>query len=186
MNPTNSLSVNSPESLPQKIQKVKALLEECQVCFDLAIETYSDINFDNSEYEFNLCEIFFLSNIIYISENTMKEFFNFSLDSSNLKKVFEKEKNTNQFVYLAKQLNEKNIYKIGRTTNLDIREKTFKIGNLFVELIAYRSVKDSVKAEKYLHNYFLSKKISGEWFELEQKDIELLIKIFGFNYGLEG
>lgn len=180
------LSVNSPESLLQKIQKVKALLDESQVCFDMAFDLYSSINFSDFEYEYNLCQISFIEHEIYIMEKTVSEFFDSSFDNLKFNQIFNENKLSNNFVYLAKQKNEKNIYKIGRTIDLDTRERTFKVGNLFVDLIAYRIVNDSVKAEKYLHNLFSSKHISGEWFELTDQDIDLLIKTFGFNYGLEG
>lgn len=183
--PTLNSSVNSSDSLPKKIQKVKAALDEGCAIIEFACDLFSEINFENSEYEFNYCKSLFLSNMVTTLQVFNKKILNIDVSDIDLRnQIFESAQNSRQFVYIAKQTNENNIYKIGRTKDLETREKTFQVGNIFVNLIAYRNVKDSVRAENYLHNFFSKKRIMGEWFELNELDLEILTNLFGFNFGL--
>lgn len=86
------------------------------------------------------------------------------------------------FVYIARQLNEKSLYKIGCTNNLSKRLGTFKTGNCFVEMIASKCVDNRFQSEKWFHNYFKKKRFKNEWYLLSQKDLENLLNIFNFNF----
>lgn len=89
--------------------------------------------------------------------------------------------NINGFVYIAKQTNENNLYKIGMTKDLENREKTFKTGNMFVEIIASMNNTKYKEIEKMLHKKLDSYRIAGEWFLLEKDLIQSIIKEFGFS-----
>ena len=89
------------------------------------------------------------------------------------------------FVYIAKQLNEKNLYKIGSTSDMSKRISTFKTGNCFVEIIASRKSNNRIGLEKWLHKYYSNKKFEREWFNLSNDDIEELSDIFGFNFHIK-
>jgi len=70
------------------------------------------------------------------------------------------------FVYIAKQTNESNLYKIGCTNNIESRLKTFKVGNCFVEIIASKQVEDKYYYENFFHKYFNQKQFKNEWYKL--------------------
>ncbi|MBR6144367.1 MAG: GIY-YIG nuclease family protein [Treponema sp.] len=89
------------------------------------------------------------------------------------------------FVYVAKQLNEKNLYKIGCTDNISKRLGTFKTGNCFVEMVASKPAQDKLYYEKWFHNYYRAKKYKNEWFLLDSEDLKELAEIFGFNFHLK-
>lgn len=84
------------------------------------------------------------------------------------------------FVYIAKQMNENNYYKIGRTKNLQQRLKQFTTGNCFVELVASKMTNNASELELFLHKYYKSKNIKNEWFLLTKEDIEELLLVFNF------
>lgn len=89
------------------------------------------------------------------------------------------------FVYIAKQLNEKNLYKIGSTKNLSERLNTFKTGNCYVELIASKQCEDRISVENWFHKYFADKRFEREWFLLDEQDLNELVNIFDFNFHLK-
>ena len=85
------------------------------------------------------------------------------------------------FVYIAKQLNEQNLYKIGTTRNLDKRIKTFKTGNCFVEIIASRFCSDAYGLETFFHKFFEKKRFKGEWFFFDKDELDDILLFFNFN-----
>ena len=89
------------------------------------------------------------------------------------------------FIYIAKQLNEENVYKIGITIDLKNRVSTLKTGNAFLEVISSLKTDKYKLIEKVLHSEFECFRIAGEWFEFPKGLIEEIIKAFGFNYHLE-
>lgn len=91
-------------------------------------------------------------------------------------------KENKSFIYIAKQLNENNLYKIGCTDNISQRLGTFKVGNCFIEIVASKIVSDKYYAENWFHKYFKDKKYKGEWYKLNENDLKLLLDIFGFNF----
>ncbi len=63
-------------------------------------------------------------------------------------------------------------YKIGQTTNLVRRLKTFEVKMPFeIWLELSMTFVDCVWAEKFFHACFADKRVNGEWFKLEHKDL---------------
>ncbi len=60
-------------------------------------------------------------------------------------------------------------YKIGRSMNPAIREKTLQSEKPTIELIF--SYEGCFNDERYMHEYFSDKRIRGEWFDLTGSDI---------------
>ena len=85
------------------------------------------------------------------------------------------------FVYIAKQLNEDNLYKIGHTKDISNRLSTFKVGNCFVEMIASKYVNNANNFETFLHKLLVEKRFKYEWFLLNYDELQNLINIFNFN-----
>jgi hypothetical protein len=63
-------------------------------------------------------------------------------------------------------------YKIGKTKNLKSRLSVYKTHNIQTELILFIET----DCEYYLHNKFKDKHISGEWFSLNEADINSIKK----------
>lgn len=67
------------------------------------------------------------------------------------------------------------LYKIGRT--MDFKKRLHTLNQLLpyeLETIAVIETEDMYKLEEKLHNKFASKRKKGEWFRLEDEDIEYL------------
>lgn len=76
------------------------------------------------------------------------------------------------FVYII--LNTRlNIYKIGKSKNPQSRIKGIALQTIDpIETIHVFAVKDMGKSESFLHNHFQEKRVTGEWFRLENADLE--------------
>jgi len=78
-------------------------------------------------------------------------------------------------VYLiCSEIEGKTLYKIGYTRReVEKRIKEFKTGNAsdFYIIDSFKS-NWGTKIESQLHRYFKHKKISGEWFDLNEEDIK--------------
>jgi hypothetical protein len=81
------------------------------------------------------------------------------------------------FVYLAY---DERYYKIGATKDLENRRKRLRTGNVKLEIIASVQSDNAFKLENTLHNIFSEKNIDLEWFDLNDDDIDILVKLFGF------
>ena len=69
-----------------------------------------------------------------------------------------------------------NVYKIGiTTTTIARRVKSLQTGNPY-KITRYWSKKCSnyVQMEKYFHRKFAKKRMCGEWFALDDKDLEFI------------
>lgn len=66
------------------------------------------------------------------------------------------------------------LYKIGRSRNPGEREATLQSQKPSIEMIAVTEL----SIEKGLHKMFKEKRIRGEWFELNQHDVEEIIESF--------
>jgi hypothetical protein len=85
------------------------------------------------------------------------------------------------FIYLMKW---GSIYKIGRSLNADSRytsikgnyQKAMPIMPYELKLIFKWWVKNMYEIEKYIHELFSDKRLSGEWFKLEKEDVLNIIK----------
>ncbi len=78
-------------------------------------------------------------------------------------------------VYLiCAQIGDNKLYKIGHTKrNIKKRIKELKTGNAAdFTIIDFFTSKWGIKIEFILHNQFKSKKINGEWFNLDLNDIK--------------
>jgi len=87
------------------------------------------------------------------------------------------------FIYLAKD--NTGLYKIGRTVDIDRREGTLKTGNISYRTIASVFVPNAAKEETALHHYFKEKNVGGEWFMLNDDDLDMLVSVFGFSFHVE-
>jgi hypothetical protein len=76
------------------------------------------------------------------------------------------------FVYIIHNTN-LNVYKIGKSRNPKSRIKNIA-DQLFdpIETIHVFSVVDMSKSEIFLHTHFQAKRVRGEWFTLDQADLE--------------
>lgn len=98
------------------------------------------------------------------------------LNRQNVKTIKKERKKT--YVYLMVDYNT-TYYKIGRSDNPKFREKTLQSEKPTIELL--NKWESFLNTEKKLHDYFDSKRIRGEWFDLSKTDINsipLLIKKF--------
>lgn len=73
-----------------------------------------------------------------------------------------------QFIYL---LQNKNLIKIGRTTDLKRRICALRISAPDAILLAYKESLNYTEEESYWHKYFHNKKYKREWFLLNKKDL---------------
>ena len=74
---------------------------------------------------------------------------------------------TNIYIMLDKRTG---FYKIGKSDSPTKRERTLQSDNPLIELVAhYRA---SYKQEQVLHNTYSEKRVRGEWFRLDENDLE--------------
>lgn len=79
-------------------------------------------------------------------------------------------------IYLiSSEINGHKLHKIGYTRRtVETRVREFKTGNASeFEIVDTFHSKWGTKIESQLHRMFKPKKLSGEWFELDQNDIKL-------------
>jgi len=84
------------------------------------------------------------------------------------------------FVYIGATTNKSGEFKIGRSRNLDQREKSLQIGNPYFSILYFMTSMDCHRAEKKLHMVFEDKKISGGWFRLSNEDMTRIISEYKF------
>jgi len=76
-----------------------------------------------------------------------------------------------------------NYHKIGVSKNPEKRKQTIQTHNpLDVYLIAKKNTNSARKIEKELHNRFEYRRTRGEWFELREKEINILKIEYGFQF----
>lgn len=94
----------------------------------------------------------------------------------------ERIKEESGYVYLVRA--ESGEYKIGRSKNVHARIRNFAtLAPFDFELIHSFPAHIFWKAEKNLQNRFHSKRIKGEWYRLEQADVEAICRISAFEDG---
>jgi len=87
-----------------------------------------------------------------------------------LKQMPEKTKKEKGYIYLLKS---KNLYKIGRAKHLKERIKTYRAENPFgIKVIFQKKVDDYIGEEIKFLEKFKDKNYKGEWFKLNQEDIQ--------------
>jgi hypothetical protein len=82
------------------------------------------------------------------------------------------------FVYVISMIG---LHKIGRTNNISRRLKEFSIFPEKAELVLLVPSKDSVALEDELHGLLAHKRVRGEWFKVDEKDLEW-IRNFSIRY----
>jgi hypothetical protein len=76
------------------------------------------------------------------------------------------------YIYVIKS---KYGYKIGKTVNLKDRTRLFEVKLPFpIEVVHSAYFDDYTAAEGYFHRMFASKRLEGEWFELNNDDLEAI------------
>ena len=78
------------------------------------------------------------------------------------------------FIYLIRENNDSNNYKIGSAKQIGTRIKGLQTGNPD-ELILIKSfsTKNRFKLEHMLHRHYYDKRGLGEWFVFEKNDVDL-------------
>jgi hypothetical protein len=90
-----------------------------------------------------------------------------------LEEALEEKENISRkgFVYLIKC---GELYKIGKTTNLERRIKEFAVGNPYpLVLVTSMYSLDIDSLEKSFHRYYRKKRVKGEWFKLNPEEVLL-------------
>ncbi len=90
-----------------------------------------------------------------------------------------KEKIEKKYVYILKY---SDAYKIGISNDVEkrlenIKKEYRKIDPIMpydLKIINYYKVKNAYKMEDELHDFFKGKRLNGEWFELNQTDLQLI------------
>ena len=73
-------------------------------------------------------------------------------------------------------------YKIGIATNIKQRVSSLQVGNPYkLKALYFNKVKRPRSIETLLHNRFQDKRLIGEWFNLDSKDIEIVIEFIKEN-----
>lgn len=82
-------------------------------------------------------------------------------------------------VYFLQDLN---AYKVGATTNLPKRLKALETGNPYIRLITHSewmSREDALWLESSLHVKYAHRRIRGEWFDLNPREVQEIIALMG-------
>lgn len=79
------------------------------------------------------------------------------------------------YVYVLTALHDDTVYKIGRTNNPSDRLRTFNVKLPFdVEYLHVIKTSDMHALEGQLHRKFGSKRVNGEWFKLDNDDLDYI------------
>lgn len=89
------------------------------------------------------------------------------------------------FVYIAKQLNEENVYKIGSTSDLHNRLACFTTGNAYIEIVGSLKTRYYRQIERHLHKVLNCHRIKNEWFLLPEPVLSNIISSYKFNLAIE-
>ena len=88
---------------------------------------------------------------------------------NEIKRIPKKDIDTNVYVMIDTNTG---YYKIGRSVNPKIREKTLQSEKPTIEMLFNK--KATNKEEKQLHELFKDKRLRGEWFDLTAKDLDTI------------
>lgn len=123
-----------------------------------------------------------ISNMITNQNYTLKEAISYTVNfysckmqryriKQNILNVFNDEKKDIEvYVYL---IFDGNYYKIGKSKDPEKRLKSIKTGNANAVLICYAN--ERIINEKQLHTIYFNYRVNGEWFDLNQKQIDNII-----------
>ena len=131
-------------------------------------EIYELISFLKNTLE-NLHEV--NSYVINKNNDIQCEISNHYLEKPKIKKV------KKGHIYIA-FCNRSKLYKIGLTsTDVTKRFKGLRTSNPDIELLCHFKNDDVVLTESWLHNLYKDKRVSGEWFDLNETDLERIKEI---------
>ena len=85
------------------------------------------------------------------------------------------------FVYLMKDSNIPGVVKIGKTNNLQQREGTLQCEKPTIELYKYILLdgeRSAFDLERKLHSIYKNNRVRGEWFRMEENDLNELLKLY--------
>ena len=94
-------------------------------------------------------------------------------NASSLKKICKSQK-----TYIVRDNNNVGVYKIGKSSNPKVREKTLMHESPNLELIMI--CQDDI--EKELHLLYDEKRLRGEWFILSDFDLNILLDNYNFEH----
>jgi hypothetical protein len=161
----------------KEVSKGIKILSVDRYCFHKELEEFSDEFYD---YIGKKIIIFKVKSTNGKRKYISLVYFEESFEIKNADELFELSAcdsyvNNLGFVYVIKsQLG----YKIGQTKNIHQRRKVFNVKLPFhwdFELIFV--MEDYIPFEKFLHKNFQNKRINGEWFDLNERDLVLLKKL---------
>lgn len=89
-------------------------------------------------------------------------------------------------MYIAKQTNEADKYKIGCTVDLNRRIKEFSTGNSYIELMASVRLSDYKGLEKFIQGKYVLNNFKNEWFTFDSSTYQEIINDFSFNMHIGG
>ena len=152
------------EELEKGLYKiVKGLCDDNDVAINYIMDIHDQIVENEANTIFLMCE---KNNNEAIEQYTKTIFEN--IECSSLREK-------TGFVYI---LEDKGVYKIGRTIGLKGRLKTHKSSNLNINfLYGSKEVKKHSKLEAFLHASFSDKRAHSEWFDLNKEELERAMEI---------
>ncbi len=65
------------------------------------------------------------------------------------------------------------LFKIGQSINPEVRVKSLRTGNPFIEMVAF----GTGVTEKYLHDYLFRDRVALEWFDLTEEKLKNIINL---------
>jgi len=69
------------------------------------------------------------------------------------------------------------LYKIGISFDPMARQRSLATGPVSVELLWARPMENVEQVEKEIHRRFQAKRVKGEWFELNEADVEYIRRL---------
>jgi hypothetical protein len=150
-------------------------LKRWRICFESKNKTI-DCLIENNYYSNSLFQ-YILRDLVSKYIHTVSTEINNYKPLLNRKQYAESPTDENCYVYLMRDLTN-NYYKIGISNSPKYREKTLQAEKPSIELVIakkYPNRKIAESFEKALHQTYSEKRIRGEWFELDEKEIENII-----------
>ena len=108
--------------------------------------------------------------------NEQEEAYRIKSIGSSKEKAQKEDKSLREcFIYLIKDT-PRGLHKIGRAVSIHKRFEQLKTANASIELV--ESFKGIERDEKILHGFFSEKRVSGEWFQIDDEDIDFIKNYF--------
>lgn len=110
--------------------------------------------------------------ITQANNELVKQFISESTRAKEESKIKTREKKKG-YVYFIKD--NSGYIKIGCTKNVNRRLKDFSVASINLKIVHQIETNDMELTEELFHNKFFKKRIKGEWFNLNENDIEYII-----------